>query len=574
MRVGDLLLTWNSEETPAAGRNTGWSQIGQFGPGVLWQQAPTEHWYGFPLQSGQTGPWHYWLLGELTGQTTNHIEAALNGQIDIAELNGHFTLWAWHNAAHQWHLWTNRLGTFHAYLGQGNGQVAAGTFCPGVAGAIGTRALDWYGLAGFFSWGFFPQDHTHFDAVRMLRPATHTILDSNGRLCTQERTWQWWHRPDTGRSYDDTVAEFADHFAAVMADQVDLKKIALPISGGLDSRTIAAAATASSHTDAQLWAYTYGYGPNSIETKIGRAIGHARNLPCDSFTIPPYLFPALPTVLRCVEGFQDVTQSRQAAIATQLRQNADVVLLGHWGDVWLDTMGVLGKEVPDLAGTVLHKLEKGGRHWLIDNFGLQQQVDQLHHRVSADLANYADLADPDFRVKAFKTDHWSWRWTTASVRMFQTAVLPRLPFYDNRLVDFFCTVPSEFVHKRRLQVDYLKRYAPDLARITWQQYHANLYQYQHFRTWLLPARLLRKLKRRLAGQQPAERNWEVQFFQSDGPARLRQTLLMPGLPIHEFVRPAAIEALLAEFYAAPLQAGRGYSLSMLLTLASWLEQYG
>ena len=61
--------------------------------------------------------------------------------------------------------------------------------------------------------------------------------------------------------------------------------------------------------------------------------------------------------------------------------------------------------------------------------------------------------------------------------MYQAGAFPRLPFYDTRLADFFATVPTAFVKGRRLQIDYLKRFAPDLARIKWQAYDTNLYRY-------------------------------------------------------------------------------------------------
>ena len=70
--------------------------------------------------------------------------------------------------------------------------------------------------------------------------------------------------------------------------------------------------------------------------------------------------------------------------------------------------------------------------------------------------------------------------------MFQPGAFPRLPFYDTRLSDFFCTVPSEFVSQRRLQIDYLKNFAPDLARIKWQVYDTNLYRHQHFQRGWFP----------------------------------------------------------------------------------------
>lgn len=46
--------------------------------------------------------------------------------------------------------------------------------------------------------------------------------------------------------------------------------------------------------------------------------------------------------------------------------------------------------------------------------------------------------------------------------------------------------------ERKLQIEYIKLVAPDLAKVRWQTYDANLYQYQHYDTWLLPRRLLKK----------------------------------------------------------------------------------
>ena len=83
---------------------------------------------------------------------------------------------------------------------------------------------------------------------------------------------------------------------------------------------------------------------------------------------------------------------------------------------------------------------------------------------------------------------------------FKRRPYPRLPFYDTRISDFFGTVPSTFVSRRRLQIDYLKRYAPDLARIKWQVYDTNLFRYQFFNSWLLPKRAVKKAWRLLRGK--------------------------------------------------------------------------
>src|SRR5260221_5833598 len=95
-------------------------------------------------------------------------------------------------------------------------------------------------------------------------------------------------------------------------------RLAIPISGGLDSRSSVAAITGPSPSD-RLWSYSYGYSDDSVETRISREVAQARGLPFEAFTIRPYLFDRLEEVMAAVEGFQDVTQCRQAFVANELR---------------------------------------------------------------------------------------------------------------------------------------------------------------------------------------------------------------------------------------------------------------
>ena len=95
--------------------------------------------------------------------------------------------------------------------------------------------------------------------------------------------------------------------------------------------------------------------------------------------------------------------------------------------------------------------------------------------MTRELERVSHITDPDFRMKAFKVDAWCFRWTAAGLRAYQLGAFPKLPFYDTRVADLFCTLPTDYVRGRRLQVEWLKRYAPDLARITWQQHDADLY---------------------------------------------------------------------------------------------------
>lgn len=542
-------------------------------------------WCGYPVRRLASPPWTLWVLGESYGErgASTGEPLALGvaaGRRGAHELNGHLLLLGWNESERRWHVWTDRFGTVHAYFGSAGGRAALGSFFPAVAAVASRRSLDWSALSGFFAFGFFPADRTFFDDVRILRPASHNVFDATGRPIAADRYWSWVHAPEPRRSYPGTVEEFADVLHRVLDEQAT-GRLAVPISGGLDSRTTVAALTRpGAASRAALWSYSYGYAPGSAETRIARQVASARDLPFESHVVGEYLFDRLPSVLSCVEGFQDVTQSRQAAIVDRLARESDAVTAAHWGDVWLDDMGLAEREAPTDAEVLDHayqKIAKRGRRWLLDRL-VTPRLDAapeplLREQVGDELARLPGISDPDFRVKAFKTEQWSFRWTLASIRMYQAGAFPRLPFYDTRMADFFSTVPTAFVRGRRLQIDYLKRFAPDLARIEWQAYGTNLYRYRYFDSLLLPSRAVKKMLRSLAPRVP-QRNWEVQFLGAGGRRRLVEPLLSPTSRLAEFVAPRDVRSLLERFFEAPEEEGRGYTVSMLLTFAAWMEAYG
>ena len=586
--LGDWLLTANMSQRrlPLRVAGKGWQSQEQRGNWQIWHTLPQKQWGETPLASLVHGPWETWLLGELyaTEQPKSKLTHLLDNPSSAAHLNGHFLIFAWNRDRQEWHVWTDRFGTLHAYYAYDGHHAAIGTYSPSVAAAASQHTLDWTGLTTFFTLGFFATDRTHFTDMRLLRPASHYVFDSNGKQCGHDRYWHWDYAPDRQRSYDDTVDEFAQHWHTVMEEQLSGGRIALPISGGLDSRSTVAALEHIGTPPANLWSYSYGYSADSVETAIARQVATAANLPFTAFTITPYLFQNLPLVTASLEGFQDITQARQACVLDQLRSRSDYLIAAHWGDVWLDDMGLTDSQTANISDEhllkhTLLKMQKGGRKWLLQHLcqphlAGTQPDDLVRESVLSELSRLQHIPEADFRVKAFKTEQWSWRWTLASLRMYQPAAFLRLPFYDTRLADFFCTVPSSFVASRQLQIDYLKRYAPHLARITWQSYDTNLYRYQYFDSLLLPKRALKKIWRLLRRKQLIQRNWEVQFLSNSGREQLQHHLLKPNHPIHTFVNPDTISRLLDDFYKNPWTEKRGYTVSMLLTFSTWLQQYG
>lgn len=529
---------------------------------ALWVQGPSEEWVGRPW-SGLTGAeGRVWLVGSV-GADSEVLRNVAFAEGDPAVLGVGFQVISY-DRSRGWRLITDRFGTMHAYRGPSCAGSSWWAVCE-----RSERSLDTLGIAGFFSHGFFPADRTYFEDVRVVGPARRCSLDV-GSWDEGRRYWHWRHRPDPDRSYRRTLDQFIDLFRGLMSE-IDRGDLAIPISGGLDSRLTVAALVGRR---AGRRAYSYGYGEGSVETRIARRVATRRDLPFESWAIRPYLLDQMPRVLAAVEGFHDLTQSRQVFVAPWLRRHGASVVAAHWGDVWLDDMAWHRRPDPKVGpvGFLLSRLEKRGRQWLLNHFGATPLgvSEDLRAWVSDGLSRYSEIDDPDFKIKAFKTDHWSFRWTLAGLRAYEMGATPKLPFYDPRLADFFATVPTSFVARRRLQIDAIKCLAPELARITWQAYDASLYTWHLTGSLHLPKRALKKVWRTLSGRRPRLRNWEVQLLPESQFERLRDVLSAPGSAVLDGFERSDIETLLQDFRARP-DAASGYTVSMLLTFAQVME---
>lgn len=521
------------------------------------------------------------LPAQCFGELWSYGQAGLNtaladgakGSLQYALLNGRFLLVFWDSQQQEWTLVTDRLGTYHVYaVWRGDKIAAFGADLVELARKDSRRELDWEGLATFFAFGFFLNDRTYYQDIRILQPASVYRIGADGTLKSHHRYWCLRHEVDENRTYGQTIEQY-DALLRQAVSRCSTGRIALPLSGGLDSRSLAYAMPRGEAVQA----YSYGYTANSVEIQIAAQIAQKRGFSFYSHVIEPYLFSRLPEITAALHGSQDVTQARQVSVNGWVAERADAVLTGLWGDVWCDQMGAadglpLGMSAAEAA---VKRFQKRGREWLLEHvvaphFTQANLSEYLLERVQAGIAAFDPIEDADFRIKAYKTSQWAFRWSNASLRGFALGAAPRIPYYDVDLVDFFCTVPTDFVRDRRLQIDHLKQFAPDLAAIRWQQAGVNLQLAPYARWASLPGRAAGKIRRTVTGERPIERNWEVQFLSEGGQQQLEAHLLQRGSELHQLVEPAQIKGLVESLYADP-SAANGYAVSMLLTFAAWLE---
>lgn len=504
------------------------------------------------------------------------IDYSNNSSSSFNDPAGHYIIFLFDKETKKCHVFTDRLGTYHAYWRNEDGNNSISTYYLGLAKQSKDKVLDWQAITGFMGMGFFPNDNTYLKSIKIFNPASHYSFNEQLELLQQRRYWKWSHQP-SGNSVKENIQQLDKVLTASMEMAVIDKNTALPISGGLDSRVLAGKLTRLSRENKfRLWGFSYGYSNTSIETKIAGDIAKKRKIPFEHYIVPDYLFDKMRSITDAVELFQYVDGTRQACMQDKLTQDADVVVGGHWGDVWMDDMGInvpAGANEDEILLTAFKKkIIKRGSAWLLKELCepyYENGNTYLDTYFNDFISKYKYIKDPDFRMKIFKTDQWSFRWTLSSIRMYQAGAFPVLPFYDKRIVDLFVTIPTAQVKARELEVEYIKGYHPDLAKIKWQEYDSNLYNYKWLNNRNIIYRIIKKAQRMLSPGIKIARNWEIFYLNKDGRNNLERELV--NAKFNNIVPAEKINDLLNSFYKDP-SPDKGYSISMLLTFSQFIKE--
>lgn len=481
---------------------------------------------------------------------------------------GHYILFVYKKNTKTYHVFTNRLDTYQAYWSSIDGINTISTYYIGLAKSATTKKLDWEGITGFMAMGFFPGNTTYLEGISVLEPASYYVFDERLDMIAHKHYWEWKYNP-IDRKVSEQYDELHAILASILATTTDGKKVAIPVSGGLDSRTLAGVLS-KNNTAKSIWAYSYGFNRGSQETKIASKIAAVTDFEFNGYVVPPYLFHKADIITDAVELFQYIDGTRQASVLQPLQERAEVVIGGHWGDVWMDDMGM--SEMDEMT-FFNKKIIKKGSKWLLENICKPYYANYdsfLNNYFNNWTYNYRHIADADYRMKIFKTDQWSFRWTIPSIRMYQAAVMPVLPFYDKRIVDFFSAIPTHVLKNRQFQVDYLKAYHPKLAAIKWQEYDSNLYNYQQFNNRNIAYRAVKKAQSLLTAKKQITRNWELFYLNDEGRKGLEE-ILLHNKPFLDIVPENIIRELMNDLYDYP-NASNGYKISMLHTLARFMKK--
>ena len=431
---------------------------------------------------------------------------------------------------------------------------------------LNLKAIAIYVATGFF----LDADTFYIDEVCLLPAHDHT-LDDEGYL-VESKPWFQWHYTPRELSFQEALDEYQTLLKLIIKEQTGDSKVILPLSGGLDSRSQALILKC---LNADVQSYSYSFKGGFPEHKISEKVAYVCGFEFQKFEIPKgYLWDCIEDIAKINGCYSEFTHPRQMAVLEDLKQMDGQFSLGHWGDVLFDRGVPEGTKSSDIIPLLYKKMvKKDGlelakqlwSYWSIEGdfeTYLTQRLETLLSKIKID--------NVSAKVRAFKTSQWAHRWTSTNLAIFEKAHPINLPYYDNRMCEFICTVPEEYLADRKLQLAHLMT-DNDLASITWHdQKPFNIKNYKYNKApYNLPYRITDKLKRELKGalgNPHIQRNFELQFLGDVNDKNLRDYLFNPSYL--EFIPESVITSFYDKFKNEDY-VKYSHSVSMLLTLSLW-----
>ena len=435
--------------------------------------------------------------------------------------------------------------------------------------------LDYKAICIYSALGFFLDTDTFWLDKKVLPPATINTIDNDGFWISSKKWFQWSYKPKED-SLKEVVTNFTNLFHKILNEQVKDNKVILPLSGGLDSRT---QAVGLKYLKKTVTSYSYSFENGFNESGISKKIASKADFKFTDFTIKKgYLWNVINKLASINNCYSEFTHPRQMGVYKELKNlNGEVFSLGHWGDVLFDSDSY-PEELSDneITSILLKKIvKKGGIELaksLWKNWQLEGQFEDYLNLRILQLVKDINIKNTNAKIRAFKSLYWAPRWTSVNLSIFENIAPITLPYYDDRMCEFICSVPEKYLINRQIQIEYIKNTNKEIASIVWQDKRPfNLFNYHlHKFPFNFPYRVKSKLQRefsKLKNKKFIQRNWELQFLGENNSAKLDDHL--NELTYNSDIPMDIITNFTSKFKKESVYYS--HSISMLLTLSSFFK---
>jgi len=297
-------------------------------------------------------------------------------------------------------------------------------------------------ISEFFTFSCLLGSKSFFKNLKMLMPATTLVYD---RVTDRVRIRQYWDFEiphDKGTSVGDLLKEFRKLMKKAVERRVqNLKEVGVFLSGGLDSRIVAAFA---SRTDANVITFTFGI-KSCPQQKIAKQVADRLGVENVFYEIPTdFIAKYGEKIVYKGDGLVRIRDSHFVALLEKVRRRVGTVLIGTFGEslfgynIERELLDLEKKEVVDyifrncVRGLPLSEYQEA----FYDNSRAGKLMQSFHKTLDSILSNKYIESPMDL------VDYWDYkvrmpRYIYLTFQFMNWYLETRHPFLDNELVNFF-----------------------------------------------------------------------------------------------------------------------------------------
>lgn len=302
------------------------------------------------------------------------------------------------------------------------------------------KQLDLESYDCFMDLGYLMGEHTWFEYVKLIKPATVIEYDIALDLASHKHYWKWSEISPSRISFDEAVDQVGKRFIEAVKCRFNPdEKVGISLSGGLDSRAILAALD-ELYPDYDGYAYTFGI-PDCDEITIAeKVIGKALNWEHEKFhfSADNWFDPRKDKVWN-TDGMQDMKHMHGSEFLPSVRDKININLNGYCGDLILG--GGFLSSVPWNK-----RINNDNAKSVYGKYGGLTDIESDFYDI-----NYVE---PNLLMNRAR------RFTAHGTVNLLPWVEQRKPFFDNKLVELIFSLPDDYRANNRIYSAMLQKFFP------------------------------------------------------------------------------------------------------------------
>lgn len=398
------------------------------------------------------------------------------GAEGLCGLNGIYVATVWDKKTRRLQIINDRYGFKRLYYWHGRDKFVFASEYKSICWFPDfTKKIDEFAFANLMSYGYVLEDRTLFEDIKLLPPASILTVQSNNLAISKYWDYSFYEEGERRLSEDEYIDAFAEKLTRAVEKRVKgIDRLALSLSGGLDSRAMAAVLYRLNMSDS-VKAFSFGPG-HCYDVRFGKKIARKLGFQFESTEIKPDFihkhareFQYLCEGMRACDWAWQIDYQKSAF----LKDNMHTVLSGFLGDAlcapkvsWTCLINVRDDETAIRRTYNVHVESFSNdelKHYL--NYNIFKKVKDCNFEIIKKTYLNAPTINIFNKARYVNLHQRQRRSTYGFVDYSEFHVNRISPFIDNEFVDFILHVPPELKVKQSLYKKMLIKHFPEVVKI-------------------------------------------------------------------------------------------------------------